>query len=836
MPVVEQPSRYLGSEVNSVKKDPRNVKLRMVLAFPELYEIATSHFGIQILYSILNGQQDIAAERVFCPAKDMKMQLKESGIPLMSLETHTPINDFDIIGFSLLYELNYTNVLSILDLGNIPFLSVDRDATHPIIIAGGPCTCNPEPVAEVFDAMVIGDGEEVILEMAGLWMDWKAGPTKNRDALLEEWSKIRGIYIPSFFVRQTEHAGSPTVGAMSPKGQTVERAIVKDLDATAFPEAPIVPYGKPVHDRLRLEIARGCTRSCRFCQAGMIYRPVRERSPESLLSLAKTSLATTGYEDLSLLSLSTGDYRCLSPLMKALMARGRNKHIAVSLPSLRVETLTPELMEQVKRVRKTGFTIAPEAGSQRLRDMINKNITEGEILETVGDAFRLGWQVIKVYFMVGFPSETEEDLLAIVALVKRLRNIKGPKGRKGKINVSVATFIPKPHTPFQWAAQISLSEAREKIDLLKQQLRVPGVHLKWQNPEISILEGLWARGDRKLNRLLLEAYHRGCEFDGWSDSFSCEAWKAALAETETDIDSYTTRKRESTEPLPWDHIRTGISKEFLRKEWQKALSGQFTPDCRDGNCQDCGVCDFQEIAPIVYSSCKKEMSTEGLDEAGAVSVYKKTRFSYSKLDQAGHFGHLELVNIFVRAFRRTEVPLRYTEGFHPKPKISFEDPLPIGLESREEFFTVEIPGHLKVPKVIEALNVHLPKGLNVLDGKLFARNAKENGPLAVSYSITTREDLFDANMEERFNKKKEFLMTRVSKKGREKIYDLKDVILRMERPSPRELFLTLKSGPSATIRPSGVICLIYDISETELAFVRILKTKTESISGNSQHR
>lgn len=819
LPLVEQPSRYLGSEINSVRKDLGSIRLRMVLAFPELYEIGTSHFGIQILYSILNGQQEIAAERVFCPARDMKTQLKASGIPLVSLETHTPIHDFDIIGFSLLYELNYTNVLSMLDLGNIPFFSTERDATYPIVIAGGPCTCNPEPVAEVFDAIVIGDGELVILEMAQIWMDWKTRASNDKTPLLKEWSRITGVYVPSLFQQQRSDSDY----------QSVQRAIVKDLDSTSFPESPIVPYGRPVHDRLRLEIARGCTRSCRFCQAGMIYRPVRERSPETLLSLAGASLATTGYEDISLLSLSTGDYRCISPLVKQLMARGRYDHTAISLPSLRVETLTPELMVLIKEVRKTGFTIAPEAGSQRLRDMINKHISEREIFETVGDAFRLGWQVIKLYFMIGFPSETEQDLLAMVDLIRRLRKIKGPTGRKDNLNVSVATFIPKPHTPFQWASQNSLGESREKIEWLKQQLKMPGVHFKWQNPEISILEGLWARGDRRLNRLLTAAYRRGCEFDGWSDSFDYHSWESALSEAKIALDDYTIRERDPMAPLPWDHIETGISKEFLQREWQNALSGRFTPDCRDGECQDCGVCDFREIAPIVHTSCENESSSKEIHSSDNLSEYKKVRFSYSKLDDARYFGHLEMVNIFIRAFKRSDVPLRYTEGFHPKPKISFDDPLPIGIESREAFFLVETPGHLKLLKIINALNIHLPEGLTVFDGKRFSSTADRKGPIAVSYSISTKEDLFDGINVERFNEKDQFLMTRISRKGKERTFDLKDVVLRIERQSPRRLLLTLKSTPGATLRPSDVICPVFDISKTALALARIVKTKTRPI-------
>ena len=384
LPFVEKPSRYLGSEINTVKKELDRVKLRFALAFPDLYEIGTSHFGMQILYHILNEDPDIAAERVFAPGTDMETRLRNTGKPLFSLESREPINRFDIIGFSLLYELNYTNVLTILDLGHIPFLASDRDLSYPLIIAGGPCVCNPEPVADIFDAMVVGDGERVITRMAAAWLDWKTEGRSDKKLLLQKWSQIEGVYIPSFFKARSDMRGLQILEPRFSAYTQVKRAIVDDLNRVPFPDKPIIPYGKPVHDRLRLEVSRGCTRGCRFCQAGMIYRPVRERSPDRLMALSASSLAATGYEDLSLLSLSTGDYGCIAPLMERLMVCFASDNVAVSLPSLRAGTLTPELMRLIKMVRKTGFTIAPEAGSQRLRDVINKNISEQEIIESVG--------------------------------------------------------------------------------------------------------------------------------------------------------------------------------------------------------------------------------------------------------------------------------------------------------------------------------------------------------------------------------------------------------------------------------------------------------------------
>lgn len=826
--LVEQPSRYLGSEINRVRKAHHTVKLTIALAFPELYEIGTSHFGIQILYHILNQHRDIVAERVYCPAADMNAQLKSTDTPLMSLETHTPIQQFDIIGFSLLYELNYTNVLSMLDRGGLPFLASQRDRSHPIIIAGGPCTCNPEPIADVFDAMVVGDGEEVIVEMAEAWLEWKESEAGDRQVLLEKWSRLEGVYVPSFYRSVIDNEGFASVIPKDSRKRSIKRAIVSDLDRAPFPNSPIVAYGRPVHDRLRLEISRGCTRGCRFCQAGMLYRPVRERSPETLLELSEAALSATGYEDLSLLSLSTGDYRCITPLLTQLMARRGAEHTAISLPSLRAGTLTPELMKLIRTVRKTGFTIAPEAGSQRLRDLINKDISEKEIVETVNNAFLLGWKVIKLYFMVGLPTERDEDLQAIVDLIETLKRIKGPAGRKAKINVSVASFIPKPHTPFQWVSQIPLDESRDKIRWLQQQLRGPRIQFKWQHPEVSRIEGLWARGDRRLNRLLVAAYRKGAVFDGWSDTFSYGTWEAALSESGVDIDFYTSRERKTTEALPWDHIDLGVSKDFLRKEWEKALSGEATPDCRDGNCQDCGVCDFQDIMPRVYPSFQGDVAPPVRGDSTASRSYRKVRIFYSKMEQAKYFGHLEMMNIFVRAIRRAGIPVRFSEGFHPKPKISFDDPLPIGMESRKEAFYIEVSDEIKPQAIPGRLNDHLPEGLVVLDCQLFSPGKRQEPSAAgaAEYRITLRKGVFEPSKYNRFVESNAFPITRKSRKGKETTLELKEIVLEMVVVSANQLQLLLKTSPGATLRPLAVIGPVFDLDGVSLRQAEVVKIGT----------
>ncbi|GBC63806.1 B12-binding domain-containing radical SAM protei n [Desulfonema ishimotonii] len=825
LPLVEQPSRYLGSEINTVKKDLAQVRLRFALAFPDLYEIGTSHFGLQILYDILNRQEEIAAERVFAPATDMEARLRQAGLPVPTLESGVPLGSFDIVGFSLLYELNFTNVLTLLDLAGIPFLSSERDASHPMIIAGGPCTCNPEPVADFFDAIVIGDGEEVILEMARTWMAWQASGSSDREALLREWSRIRGVYIPAFFEAASDENGAQTLTPRFPDYTTVSRALVADLDRSPFPTRPVIPFGRPVHDRLRLELARGCTRGCRFCQAGMIYRPVRERAPETLLGLSDAAIAATGYEDISLLSLSTGDYGCIGHLMAALMARYEAEHVAISLPSLRAGTLTPELMELIKKVRKTGFTIAPEAGSQRMRDVINKNVTEQDIVDTVTDAFTAGWQVIKLYFMIGLPTETREDVEAIVELVKRLKQIRGPKGRKGKINVSVGTFIPKSHTPFQWCDQISLAESREKISWLRDQFRMPGVQFKWQNPEVSLLEGIWARGDRRLSGLLTAAYRRGCRFDGWSDHFRFDLWQAVMDENGVTPDAYTARRRDTDAPLPWDHIDTGVTREFLVREWENALAGGSTGDCRDGECNNCGVCDFDAIAPKVFSRNGSD-PTDGavtVSESQPPAGFKTLQVFYAKQGQARFFGHLEMVSIFLRAIRRAGIAVKYSQGFHPMPRVAFNDPLPIGMESRKEAFFITVADTVRPDTVVSGLNAGLPDGLSV-SGCFLAPSKSARRPSGpVGYEVTLKNDVFDAVCLQAFEDRAEHMITRTSRKGKVRTLDLKEIVLTARLHSPVCLRLELINAPGKTLRPAGVLREIFGFSEETIRQATLIK-------------
>jgi radical SAM family uncharacterized protein/radical SAM-linked protein len=822
LPLVQHPSHYLGTEINALQKDPEKIRLRIALAFPDLYEVGMSHIGIQILYNILNARQAIAAERVFAPGVDLEARLRAGTIPLCSLESRIPLSDFDIVGFSLLYELNFTNILTMLDLSGIPFFARDRDESHPFVIAGGPCTFNPEPLSHFFDAMVLGDGEVVVLKLADAWLAWEDSGA-DREVLLKEWSGLQGVYIPSFFRTDTTSRGLQVVTPLFSEYRTVRKAVVPDLNQVPFPARPVIPFGNPIHDRLSLEVCRGCTRGCRFCQAGMIYRPVRERTPNEILSLAEQALANTGYGEISLLSLSTGDYSAIQVLVERLMRLCEPEKIALSLPSLRVGSLTDSLMAQIKRVRKTGFTLAPEAGSQRLREVINKNITEQALEETVRSAFRLGWQVIKLYFMIGLPTETEADLEAIVALVKRLRQGCVPRGQTGRITVSLSTFIPKAHTPFQWCPQISLGESREKIYLLRRKLKGGGIRVKWQNPEMSLLEGLWARGDRGLSSLLVKAYEMGCRFDGWSDHFQYQRWQEAVEACGVQVSFYTTRAREASEPLPWDHIDSGVSKEFLKLEWEKAVNRSQTPDCRDGECNLCGVCDFETVKPVTFERETAIKLRRDFSRTSDKRLFHKLRVSYAKRGQARYFGHLELVKVFVRAFRRARIPLRFSEGFHPAPKVSFESALPVGTESLEEHFVVWVPVDIVPGRVIKSVNHELPEGLTITACNQVYRRSPGHVPRLAHYRVTLKQGIFSETRLRDFLEKKRWLLTTRNRKGRPKTIDLKPIVKRLRLLSPKEADMTLKLQEGGSVRPADMLCHIFELPAEALKLATIIR-------------
>ncbi|MCP3875522.1 MAG: TIGR03960 family B12-binding radical SAM protein [Desulfobacteraceae bacterium] len=824
--LVQTPTRYVGNEINTVKKDLEKVDLTFALVFPDLYEIGTSHFGLQILYSILNEQKNIAAERFFTPAPDMEAYLKEKKIPCLSMESQLELKRFDIIGVSLLYELNFTNILTLLSLSNIPFYADERDDVFPLIIGGGPCAFNPEPLADFFDAFVIGDGEDVVVQMSKKVIAFKKQGDGKKQTLLKLLSKIDGVYVPSFFNVAYDENNIQTLTPIYEDYKKVKRAFLPQLTIQNFPKSPIVPFAKPVHDRLRLEIARGCSRGCRFCQAGMIYRPVRERSLEDLIQITRASLKTTGYSDISLLSLSTGDYSNLSQLMAKLLELGQGNCNAISLPSIRAEKLTPELMEIIKKVRKTGFTIAPEAGSQRLRDIINKNLTEDSIASTVENALNLGWKNIKLYFMMGLPFETLDDIDGICRLSTRLASSYA-KGKK-KINVSTTSFIPKAHTPFQRCAQMSLEETKEKLQYLKDNLRHRKVNLKWQDPEMSLVEGVWARGDRKLSKLLVSAFEKGCRLDGWTDKFDFSLWQDAFEETGIDPLFYTVRERHEEEALPWDVIDSGVLPQFLKKEFQKAKEKSLTFDCRENDCAGCGVCDFETIQPILNDIAidpqQVDSAKEGMVKKLPDDAFKKFEMSFSKLGLAKFFGHLELATIVQRAVKRAGLNVKYSQGFNPSMRLSFDNALPVGMESEEERLFIYLEKDLAPKFIVNSLNSTLPEGIVIQGCKPFNKHIKKIATPS-HYTIKLTQDCFEKEKIDAFLDLPEFIVEDLSKKGKIRKTDLRKCVEKITIIDLQTIEMVLKKYNERTIRPTEILKQYFKLDEDCIKKVQIRKTK-----------
>jgi len=819
---VQTPTRYAGNEINTVKKNLDQVDLTFGLVFPDLYEIGTSHFGIQILYSILNSQENIAAERFFTPAQDMEQLMADKGIPCLSMESQRPLPEFDIIGISLLYELNFTNILTLLSLSKIPFYADLRDDTFPLIIGGGPCAFNPEPLADFFDAFVIGDGEEAILQIANQVIEFKKNGDNNKKSLLRHLSKIPGVYIPSFFTPQWDATGIQTLTPLYEDYTSVKRAFLPALTMDTFPMDPIVPYAKPVHDRLRLEIARGCSRGCRFCQAGMIYRPVRERSVEDLLKIAKFSLKSTGYSEMSLLSLSTGDYSNLAPLMQQLLAMNQGQCNSISLPSIRAERLTPELMELIKTVRKTGFTIAPEAGTQRLRNIINKNLTEASISATVKNALELGWKNIKLYFMMGLPFEEMEDIEGICRLSTQLA-VAHAKGKKG-ITVSVACFIPKAHTPFQRHSQMTLEQTQEKLQYFKDNLRHKQINLKWQDPKMSLLEGVFARGDRRLAPLLVAAFENGCRLDGWTDKFRFDLWEKAFETTGIDPLFYTSRTRSDDEALPWDHIDSGVTDAFLKQEFQRATEQAATLDCRDHECSGCGVCDFKKIQPVLHevTAVPTTPPPAALPTLLPDDAFSKFDVLFSKLDRARFFGHLELATIVERAIKRAGLVVKYSKGFNPIMKISFDNALPLGMESEQETLSIYLELGSRPDKIKEILNAVFPTGLHVIECRHHSKLRQEDTTRS-AYEIRLSTPCLDQAGIDQFLNLSEFMVEDRSKKGKIRRTDLRQSVQRITLMDPTTIQMALKQYNTRNIRPTEVLAKYFKIDAALLQTARIKK-------------
>lgn len=749
---VAKPTRYLGGEYLSVNKDPASIAGRILLAFPDVYEIGMSHLGTKILYSGLNKHEDLWAERCFCPWIDMEAELRTRKLPLVSLESQALFSDFDVIGFSLQFELSYSNVLTMLDLGGIPLRSKDRANDAPLILAGGPCATHGEPVAPFFDAFFVGEAEE---ELAGLVREFAAGRQQGRDRLelLAELAGRYPIYVPALYETEVDEdtgmevVGAPTLASVPAR---VRRAVISNIDDHPFPSDSPVPYQEAVFDRAGVEIARGCTEGCRFCQAGMIYRPVRERSPESIVKSIVDGVATAGYDETSLTCLSTADFSSITPLVKKVMSEVRSKRVSLSVSSLRAYGLGDDILDEMAQMRITGLTFAPEAGTQRMRDVVNKNVTDKHIEDSARRIFGRGWNRLKLYFMIGLPTEESEDVVGIADTGKAMLGIGRQKcGKRAEVTVSVSTFVPKPHTPFQWCAQDSFEEVGSKQTLLREHFHARGLRLKSHDRGVSWLEGVMSRGDRRVADAIELAWQRGARFDSWTECFGLQRWREALEECEVKTDEYLAT-RPLTARLPWDHIDVGLEDGFLAKEYRRALKERLSPPCGkvigqlvhhsnlqdaeadDGKlvCYNCGIaCDMSAMRterlvalrqlgaelPLEVKERVVRSTGNGNNRHPARQdddrPTRRVRLRYAKLGRVAYLGHLDTMRVLARLFRRAEIELAYTKGFHPKPNMQFSPALPLGVASFGELADIVIESDAPIEQIHERLREVSPEGL-----------------------------------------------------------------------------------------------------------------------------
>jgi len=740
---VLRPGRYLGGEQNQVVKDPARLRARVALAYPDVYEIGMSHMGLKILYGVVNSREGLAAERVFAPWPDMESRLRERGLPLLSLETATPLSECDLVGFSLQYEVTYSNILLMLELGGIALRAADRADDAPLIVAGGPTAFEPEPLAPFIDCFVIGDGEEALTE---LMEDWAA----LRDSGLPRAERLRrlagkpGRYLPALYgTRVAEDTGLTIVERPDDAAIPfpVERAQVADIDRFPFPADAPIAEAHAIFDRHGIELARGCTEGCRFCQAGMIYRPVRERSPDSVVDTVLRGLRESGYDEVSLTSLSTADYSAIVPLVRELMARLEGEQVSLAVSSLRAYGLPEELLDDIAKVRATSLTFAPEAGSQRMRDVINKNIAEEHILESARRVFSRRWDNMKLYFMIGLPTETMDDVRAIVDTGVRCREVaKEIEGRKrdAQVTCSVSSFVPKPHTPFQWCAMDDMAHLSGKQHELLQLSRRHKIRLKWHEAEVSYLEGILSRGDRRLGDLIERAYRKGCRFDGWDEHFRFDLWMEALAELGIDESIYLGTLPVDA-PLPWDHIDPGVTKEFLALEYRRSLKDRLSAPCgkpkgavvhpptlaeaeaegyrnRQLVCYHCGVaCDLSAMKDerVEYHRQLEKLGEKRPEHRKLAP--RAYRFAYAKEGAALTLSHLDLLRSWPRALRRAGLPVAYSQGYHPHPRLSFTPALPMGMPSLGEQVEIMLKSELPPAEVMARLGGVLPEGVRLLE-------------------------------------------------------------------------------------------------------------------------
>jgi radical SAM family uncharacterized protein/radical SAM-linked protein len=752
LPWVQKPARYTGGELNSVSKVWDQTPLRVALVFPDVYEIGMSNLGLAVLYDILNRQHGVLAERAYAPWIDMEEAMRRAGVPLFSLESRRPLWAFDIVGISLPYEQLYTNALNVLDLASIPLRTGARSAAHPLVLAGGAATFNPEPMHAFFDAFLIGEGEDAILDIVNVFLGWReriatkgsviregvatvqeAVPApSDRGALLRDLSAIPGVYVPTLYREsQGDDGRAGGIQAAEPKAQF---PIVKRIVPTLPPPLtrPVVPYLGVVHDRAAVEIRRGCARGCRFCLAGMTYRPVRERPVEEVLSALRDLVEHTGFDEVALLSLSSSDYSGIIELVEGAARGPVSQDVSISLPSLRIESFSVELLERLSRGRRRGgFTFAPEAATDRLRQVINKPIATDIMLQVAAEVFARGWTTIKLYFMIGHPTQTEKDVASIIDLARQIRDIgRQQVGGRTRVRVSVSTFVPKPHTPFQWQPLAPSEEIGKQIDMLRRGLRKRGLELSWNDPQESLIEAALSRGDRRLADVVQRAWELGARFDAWQDHFSFDKWARAFEEMGLDPDWYARGLRRLEDPLPWDHVSTGIRKEFLIEEHRRAVGGEATPYCRD-QCHSCGILRqygrlrqgsaWECPSPITDREPGDDMGTQPDPQLSDEPIgprppspsVQRLRLTFSVGDELKYISHLDMMRVWERTLRRARIPLAYSQGFHPQPRIQFAAPLAVGFTGRREVVDLLLTRRADPTLLAEELATHFPPGVQI---------------------------------------------------------------------------------------------------------------------------